>query len=127
VNENEVIHASRLILAADRRIVLWRNNVGHAVFGKEHTCPRCKHTFRTEKPRHVAYGVGGEGGSDFIGIVKSTGRFCAWEYKGAGGRVSDDQRMYLDLVQAAGGSAEVISHPDQTIAAIERAVRGARE
>jgi hypothetical protein len=121
MREEEVVHASRLIAGKDNRIVLWRNNVGQAVFGKEHRCPKCNHRFRDEKPRRVAYGVGGDGGSDYLGIVRKTGRFVAWEFKGDGGRVSKDQQMFLDLVAACGGASELIWTPDQVPAAIERA------
>ncbi len=121
MKEAEVINRSRLIVGQDNRIALMVNPVGHAVFGRLHTCPRCKHAFRDEKPRHVSFGVGGPGGSDYIGIVRETGRFVGWEFKGDGGKVSDDQKDFLSFVSVCHGSAEVIWSPDDVPAAIERA------
>lgn len=119
MNENEVIHASRQIVGKDNRAVIWRNNVGNVEVGKP--CAKCGH--RSEKPRRIAYGVGGVGGADYIGIVRETGRFIAWEFKGDGGRVSAEQQMFVDLINKANGSGEVIWTPDQVPAALERACR----
>lgn len=119
MKEDEVVHASRILVGRDGRIVIWRNNVGQAVFGKP--CSKCGH--RSEKPRRVTYGVGGDGGSDYLGIVRETGRFVAWEFKGDGGRVSEDQQMFIDLVNSAGGAGEFIWSPDDVPAAIERACK----
>ena len=71
--------------------VFWRNNVG--------LTPRADGGM-------VRYGLG-VGSADLIGIVYGT--FVALEVKRPGGKVSDAQEKWIDLVWEKGGRAWVVS------------------
>lgn len=66
---------------------LWRNQVGRAWF------PGRKISY--------AFGVGGPGGADLLGIVHGT--FCAIEVKRQGARLRREQADFLREVVALGG------------------------
>ncbi len=68
---------------------LWRNNVGFDL--------------RTK----VTYGLG-VGSADLVGLIVGTGQFFAVEVKTLSGRVSADQRAWLETINRLGGVAEVI-------------------
>lgn len=87
MSEAEVLRQIRLGLNAPGR-VFWRNNVGVAEF---------------PSGERVAYGVGGPGGSDLLGIVD--GHFVAIEVKSARGRLTAEQKRFIDLVRRCGGRA----------------------
>ena len=81
-------------------VITHRNNVGCAKF----------------KGVYVRYGVGGNGGSDWIGYLPvritaaMVGRrlavFCAVECKrDKGGKITPEQKHFIDNVKAAGGIA----------------------
>jgi hypothetical protein len=70
---------------------LLRNNVGK---------------YQDREGRWVAYGVGGNGGSDLIGWTRD-GRFAAVEVKTPTGRVTAEQQAFIDAVNRAGGKAGV--------------------
>jgi hypothetical protein len=60
-----------------------------------------------------------KGSSDIIGVLPS-GRFLACECKAAGGgRLSPEQREFLDRVQRDGGLALVVSDPMQLAERLE--------
>jgi len=132
----------RLGLGMEPGLVLWRNQIGTAVF--EGT--RARYT--------VPYGVGGTGGSDLIGLLtvkvervcfdadaqacdgadvacaghaSEIARFIALEVKRPGGRVRPEQVDFINLVRAAGGFAAIVRSVEEARAAIERARRGERE
>jgi hypothetical protein len=56
------------------------------------------------------------GSADLIGIQCGTGRFFAVEVKTDDGRVSPDQRRFIDHVIAAGGIAGVCRSVDDAVA-----------
>jgi hypothetical protein len=114
MSERDIQHAIRLALGSDRRVVLWRNDVGQAQ--------------RTVGGRtvHTRYGLA-VGSSDLIGILRPSGRFVALEVKTATGRTTKDQDLFLNLVRGAGGFACVVRSVDEAREAIERASRGAIE
>ncbi len=60
-----------------------------------------KGTFRANRNPHKIKGV-----SDILGILKG-GRILAIEVKAPKGRVSPEQKLFIDLVNAAGGKAFV--------------------
>lgn len=109
----------RLALGSDPDVVLWRNSAGTA----EHFDDR------TATVRKQRFGLT-VGASDLIGIVMVPvlihtpdgfvecrfGRFLALEIKRPGGKPSDEQRMFIELVRAKGGVAEVV---DSAISALE--------
>lgn len=68
----------------------WRANAGAA---------RLQHQDGSE--RFVRFGI--EGQSDILGVIPGTGRFLAVETKAPGGRLSDDQVAFLEMVNRAGG------------------------
>jgi len=80
---------------------LWRNNTG---------------TLRDQHGRPVSFGLA-KGSSDLIGyrtvtvtpemVGTTVAVFCSIEVKTATGRVSAEQRQWLEVVRAAGGCAGV--------------------
>jgi hypothetical protein len=99
--------------------VFWRNNIGVAEYWNVHQADADV----------VAYGVGGPGGSDLIGLVG--GRFVALELKTPGGRTSAEraasQAQFRALVRAKGGFATVVRSVGEALAAVERAKTGASD
>lgn len=94
--EGEVQREIRL--AAGRAVpgcVLWRNNCGVAV-----------HAPGTDRESVVRYGVGGNGGSDLLGILTLASGLGVWiavEVKTPTGRVSPEQKLFGQLVERCGG------------------------
>lgn len=113
--ERDIQHAVRLALGKDPRVVLWRNDVGQV----ERKLPN-------GRTIHTRYGLC-VGSSDLIGILRPSGRFLALELKTETGRPTDEQRLFLDLVRAAGGFACIVRSVEDAIAAIERASAGATQ
>jgi len=108
VTEHNVQNSIRLALGLEPDVVLWRNNVGVAMFGRN----------------KVRYGLA-NGSSDLIGIV--AGRFVAFEVKTPTGRLSKDQQQFLSLVRRKGGFACVVRSVDDARAALARCRSGASE
>lgn len=110
--ERDIQHAILEALGADPRVRLLRNNVGVAeIHG-----------------RRVAYGVGGPGGSDLIGLLPAAGgRFIALEIKTDRGRVSPEQEQFIRAIRRNGGFAAVVRSVDDARAAVDRAIAGASE
>lgn len=137
--EADIQQAIRLALGLEPGLVLWRNQIGTAVFEGQ--------TGRYQVP----YGVGGKGGSDLIGLLSvevstvceepSAGvpihvclghlsplaRFVALEVKRPGGRITKEQTDFLALVRSLGGFGAVVHSVEEARDAIARARRGARE
>lgn len=83
--EGEIQDAVRLALGNVDGLCVWRNNIG-----------------KTEtNGRWIAYGVGGPGGADLIGVYR--GRFIAIEIKTPRGTQTDEQRRFQRLVELRGG------------------------
>jgi hypothetical protein len=78
--------------------VVWRNNVGVATAASGNT---------------IRYGVGGDGGSDLIGIYK--GKFLAVEVKTPTGRLTENQKRYIELVNKKGGIAFVATSEEEAL------------
>lgn len=97
-------------LAAGRAVpgcVLWRNNCGVAV-----------HAPGTERESVVRYGVGGNGGSDLLGILTLASGLGVWiavEVKTSTGRTSTEQRMFGELVERCGGVFIVARSVDEFV------------
>jgi hypothetical protein len=62
----------------------------------------------------LRYGVGGNGGSDLIGIAPD-GAFLAVEVKTALGQPTDAQLRFIAAVQAAGGRAGIARSPEEAV------------
>ena len=107
--ESEIQRECRLA-ANGPDVVVWRNNVGV-----------CTH----DSGDRVAYGVGGTGGADLLGIV--AGRFCAFEIKRPREKPRADQARFLNLVRLKGGFAAVVTSKEEMVAAIQRAREGKKQ
>ena len=85
-----------------RGIFAWRNNIGAA---------------KTEDGRFVRFGI--PGASDIIGVLPG-GRFLAVECKrSTGGRVSDQQKAFLEKIEKAGGLAVIATSLEDLMEAIK--------
>lgn len=107
--------AKRIWLAVSRAGArLWRNNVG---------------ALEDKHGQWVRFGVGGKGGSDYIGFMpvkieqrhvgKTFAVFTALEVKGSGTTITDDQIQYVELVRKAGGIAGIAFGPEEAITIIQ--------
>ena len=107
--------ATREIILGTRDRVLWfPNPVGRAV------------PLHSKTGMPVLYGVGGVGGSDWIGIERATGRLVALEIKRADGkgRATDEQRTFLAAVAESGAVAVLATCAAEVLAALnDSAVR----
>ena len=90
MTERQIQDAIRLELGRERDLVLWRNNIGVAI----------------QDGRRIAYGVGGPGGSDLLGIFR--GHAVAVEIKTPTGKLSEAQKQFAALVEAKGGTYVVL-------------------
>lgn len=102
MTEGQLQDAIRLALGSDPALVLWRNNIGHAVM---------RHGAR------VTFGVGGPGGADLIGLFR--GRFVAIEIKTPTGRQSPEQKQYEALVRRLGGEYAILRSVDEALSWLE--------
>lgn len=115
MSETAALQAIRLALGLIPGLTLWRNNCG---------------ALRDHTGRLVRYGLANPGGADLIGyrtvtitpdmVGKQVAVFTALEVKAPGGthRVTQEQRHFLDTVEAAGGIAGVARSPDQALLAL---------
>lgn len=95
MTEGQIQDAIRLELGREPDLVLWRNNVGVA-----------EQRTRDGRHRRVAYGVGGKGAADLLGIFR--GRFVAVEIKTPTGRQSPEQLTFARLVESRGATYVVL-------------------
>lgn len=103
MSEIEIQDQIRAWLARDGRVILWRNNTGFASKEK------------------VRYGLA-KGSADLIGLVIGTGQFLAIEVKTATGRVEEDQKAWLNLVNQSGGIAFVARSPAEALDLLSKAL-----
>lgn len=96
LSESQIQNAVRLILCANTDFVLWRNNIGTALYRDSTDAVVSR----------VEYGIGNPGGADLIGIWR--GRFAAIETKTPVGRQSREQKMFQTLVELKGGLYRVV-------------------
>jgi hypothetical protein len=114
VTERELQHAIRLALGRHPNVRLFRNNVGEADFVDRHG-----------RRQRVVYGLC-KGSSDLIGwrtLELPTGpiaQFVAVELKTPDGRLTPEQRMFLDLVEKRGGLAAVCRSVEDAVNLFER-------
>jgi hypothetical protein len=115
----EVNLMRRIMLAASRAgATIWRNNAGVA---------------RYPDGSVVRYGVANPGGSDLIGlrtievtpdmVGRKVAVFIAIEVKTPSGRLTDDQRRFLDFVRAAGGIGIVARSEDDLAPVVSGHIR----
>jgi len=87
LSESQIQRRVMGILCAGTGVVLWRNNIGTAVYRDDNG----------SVARTVVYGVGNPGGADLIGGFR--GRFLAVETKARRGRQSEDQKQFQEIVE----------------------------
>jgi len=112
LNESELEFQARARLHLGKRAdcVFWRNAVGVA---------------KTHGGHAVRYGLC-RGSSDLVGFVRPSGRLTVIELKLPGGRLSDDQRRFLQLVNIGGGYGRVCTTLAECDAAVDAAIAGQR-
>lgn len=109
--EKTIQNEIRLALGREPDLTLWRNNTGHANYATD------------AGDRTVRYGLA-RGSADLIGVLAPSGRFVALEVKRPGGKLTDEQSMFLALVRKRGGFACVVESVEAARAAIGRARLG---
>lgn len=120
MTESEKAIQNQVLLEASRLGArVFRNNVGSAWMGD--AVRHADGTVVIKHARRVVFGIPGEGGADLLGwypyVVKpqDVGRqvalFTALEIKKIDGRVTPEQRQFLEIVAAAGGIAGVVRNP----------------
>lgn len=112
-SEADRLASIRLALGLEVDLVLWRNGVA-GVESYDHVRGGARH-HHAGLPR---------GSSDLIGVLAPAGRLFCLEVKTDTGRLTDEQRAFLALVQRMGGFAAVVRDEDEARAALERARRG---
>ncbi len=76
---------------------------------------------------HVARFGLGRGSSDLICVLPENGRIMALEVKTPRGRLSPEQRLFLELIRKFGGFAAVVRTAEEAEAAAARAREGLKE
>lgn len=107
MRENQIQDAIRLAVGKLPDVVVWRNESGVA----EH------------HGRYVRYGLQ-KGSADLIGLLAPQGRLLALEVKTPRGRLSEEQKLFLELVRGMGGFACVVTSAAEALLAIDRAKAG---
>lgn len=114
-SEKQVMKAITDLLESKYRneVKAWRNNTGRAYYEAGSGNKRC-----------VSYGL--KGSSDYIGLIKPTGRFLGIEAKAPGGRQRKEQSLFADMIMDHGGlyilaySADVVEMVlDQYLTSLE--------
>lgn len=115
MSESAILASIRNALNRLRNARLFRNNCG---------------TLQDKNGRYVRYGIPGPGGSDLIGWITVTvtpdmvgqrkAIFAAVEVKAWNGRVTDEQRNFIHVVQRAGGIAGVVRSVEEAEALVGR-------
>lgn len=106
-------------LCRDPAVRLFRNNVGNGWVGTEVTSPLEKRAgvVVLSNARRIQFGLG-PGTSDLIGyrstliipamVGMRIARFAAPEVKGTHGRLTEQQKNFVNVVRAMGGIADVV-------------------
>lgn len=103
---------SIMLALSEAGCLIWRHNVGQAWQGKP--IHRAGAQVTLTDARMVPYGLC-VGGADLLGVAPD-GRFLAVEVKTATGRVSKEQKRFIDAVNRAGGLAGVARSVEDAIA-----------
>tara|TARA_B100001248_G_scaffold239629_1_gene205017 strand:+ start:1402 stop:1761 length:360 start_codon:yes stop_codon:yes gene_type:complete len=91
-SEKQVMKAITELLESKyrNRVSAWRNNTGTAFYEN-----------KKGSRRRVSYGL--KGSSDYIGLIKPTGRFLGIEAKGDDGKQRKEQSQFADMITDYGG------------------------
>jgi len=141
MTESEIQNAILLKFGRESDLTLWRQNTGTArteVATRAHlerllsmlnlndwdNARSLLRALLAEKPRFTAFGLC-RGSSDIIGIVQSMasapGVFLALEVKAANGKLSNEQRQFLALVNRRGGVGREVRSVEDAGRAIDEA------
>lgn len=108
--ESDVVSEIRIALAK-AGVLIWRNHV----------------SVTKQESGHFARSGLATGSADLIGLVPPSGRFIAIECKRPkGGRVTERQRSWLEVVRECGGVAGVARSVDEAMLLVEEARRPSR-
>lgn len=126
-SESELQRQVRLTLGQKPDLVLWRNETGaysemctvqwlRELLGvldnslgngpSQRAAIAMLRDVLSKSNRYISYGLT-KGSSDLIGILKPNGRFFALELKTLTGKVTEEQVMFIKLVNSMGGYAAV--------------------
>jgi len=128
MSETDILHKV-MLKATKRGMRVFRNNIGMAWMGRATRIENHPHTVTlmpgdviVHHAKPVKFGIGGEGGSDLIGVEPVTvtaemigqeiGRFVAIEVKTPTGRVKPEQANFLSFVTSLGGRGLLARSPD---------------
>lgn len=103
----EAVLQSRIMAVLNHRDApcrVWRNNVG---------------VLRDSRGIPVRYGLA-VGSADLVGLVAKTGQFLAVEIKTPVGRLSAEQKAWLETVRKLGGLALVLRSVEDAEAFVRR-------
>ena len=101
--EQEIQQQILARLGAVPGLVLWRNNTG---------------AMRDERGQLVRYGQ--PGSADVLGLAAPDGRFVALEIKAPGGKQSELQRAWQQMVERHGGIDWLVTSVDEARAGLVR-------
>ncbi len=121
--ESHLSIKTRLLVGQLSDARVWPCPVGKAVHYKGgDSCPVCKQPTLNARIYTQHYGLC-VGCSDLIGMIGP--RFMAMELKTLRGRLTDKQRLFLELIEERDGFACVVrATPEDAMRAIEAARRG---
>jgi hypothetical protein len=106
------------MIATSDQVDWFRNNVG--CYDANPACPHCgQRKDPRSGPRWIHYGVGGEGGSDLVGVVRATGRAAFIEVKTAKGRIREEQLAFAARVQRDGAAVGIARSAADVLEAIK--------
>lgn len=105
VSETEIMREVADAVGRTRRAVVSRNNVGF------------------DDRTRVKYGLG-KGSADLVGFLFESGRFFAIEVKTPTGRLSKEQKLWINFVNKCGGYACVARSVDEALGHLQKAIEG---
>ena len=111
MSESDVKHAIRVALGKLGWVSIYNNPVGVGF---------------TKDGDRITYGLS-VGSPDLVGFIRGSGKFLGIEVKTKSGRVSDDQRKWIDYATASGCVVGVARSAEDAIALVtpHASIRGA--
>lgn len=104
--ESQIRKEIMLALGSRRDVRIWNNNTGRLI---------------DSTGRQVSYGLC-VGSSDLIGIL-SDGRFLALEVKRPGGKPTNEQVVFLEIIKKFGGVAGIVTSVAEAQRVVDDALR----